>query len=57
MILEKWINNKNWFKMMNILSLLSLSENVNLWADISLSNFRKLSLHIVGKSTEFLNVH
>ena len=56
MILQKWIHNEHWLQMMDILSLLSLSENVNLWADISLSNFWKLSLNIVGKSSEFLNV-
>ena len=56
MILQKWIHNEHWLQMMDILSLLSLSENVNLWADISLSNFWELSLNIVGKSSEFLNV-
>jgi len=42
--------------MMNIFSLLSLGENINLWTNISGCNFWKLSLHVVSESTEFLNV-
>ncbi len=37
-ILEDWVNNENWLQMMNILSLLPLSENVDLWTNRSSRN-------------------
>ena len=43
--------------MMNILSLLSLGENVDLWASISLSNLWELSLDVIGEASEFFDVH
>ena len=57
MILKEWVNNENWLKVMNVFSLLSLSENINLRADVSLSNLRELSLHVVSECTEFLHIN
>ena len=56
MILQKWINDEHRFQMMDIFSLLSLSENINLRTDISLGNFRELSLDIVSECSEFLDI-
>ena len=54
--MDERINNEYWFEMMNIFSLLSLSENINLWTDVSLGNFRELSLDIVSECSKFLDV-
>lgn len=56
-VLNERINDKNRFEVMNIFSILSLSENINLRANIPLSDFRKLSLHIVSEGSEFLHIH
>jgi len=56
-VLQNWVHNKNWFKMMDIFSLHSLCPNIDLWADRSLSNFWKLSLDVESKSTKLLNIH
>ena len=56
MVLQERIHNENWLQVMNILSLLSLSENINLWADIPLSDFRELGLDVVSEGSEFFNV-
>jgi hypothetical protein len=34
-VLEGLVHNKNWFQMMNIFSLNSLSENISFWDEIS----------------------
>ena len=57
MVLNQWVDHEYWLQMMNILSLLSLGENVHLWAGISLSNLRELSLNVIGEASEFFDVH
>jgi hypothetical protein len=43
--------------MMDIFSFLSLSEDIDFWAYLSLTmNLRQLSLHIESKTSEFLDV-
>ena len=37
-ILEHWVNDENWFQVMNIFSLLSLRKNVDLWTNGSSGN-------------------
>lgn len=56
MVLQERVDDKNGLQVMDILSLLSLSENINFWADVSLSNFRKLGLHVVGESSKFFDI-
>ena len=56
MVLQERIHNENWLQVMNVLSLLSMSEHINLWADIPLSDFRELGLDVVSEGTEFFNV-
>ena len=57
MVLDQWVDHEYWLQMMNILSLLSLGENVDLWASISLSNLWELSLDVIGEASEFFDVH
>ena len=57
MVLYQWVDHEYWLQMMNILSLLSLGENVDLWASISLSNLWELSLDVIGEASEFFDVH
>lgn len=56
MILQKWVNDEHWFQMMDILSLLSLSENINLRTNVSLGNFWELGLDVVSECSEFLDI-
>ena len=56
MILQKWVNDEHWLQMMDILSLLSLSENINHTTKVSLGNFWELSLDVVGECSEFLHI-
>jgi len=42
--------------MVDVLSLLSLSEDINLWANLSLSNLWELSLNVECKSSELFNI-
>ena len=56
MILQKRVNNEHWLQMMDIFSLLSLSENINLRTNVSLGNFWELSLDVVGECSEFLHI-
>lgn len=57
MVLDCWVNHKHWFQMMNILSLLSLGEDVGLWASVSSGDLWELCLDVVGEASEFLHVH
>lgn len=57
MILQDWVHNKNRLKVMNILSLLSLSENINFRTNRSLSNFWELCVHIIGECSELLDIN
>ena len=57
MILKNLINNKNWFQMMNVFSLLNMCSQVYFWANSSLRNFWELCLNIETKCSKLLDIN
>lgn len=57
MVLNLWINNKDWFQVMNVASLDSLFKNGHLWANSSVRNLGQFGLHIESKASEALHIY
>ena len=55
--LDVGVNHKHWGQVMNMLSLLSLSEDIDLRANGSLSDLWQLGLDVECEATELLDVH
>ena len=55
--LDVGVNHEHWSQVMHMLSLLSLSEDIDLRTNGSLSDLWQLGLDVEGEATKLLDVH